>query len=79
MSDTRAESASWPVRVIRFYVDGFRQMTVGRSLWLLIIIKLIIIFGILKLFFFPDILESRYDSDAERSEAVRSSLIDRSR
>lgn len=58
---------------------GFRQMTVGRSLWLLIIIKLIIIFGILKLFFFPDILESRYDSDAERSEAVRSSLIDRSR
>ena len=79
MSDTRAESAAWPVRVIRFYVDGFRQMTVGRSLWLLIIIKLIIIFGILKLFFFPDILESRYDSDAERSEAVRSSLIDRSR
>lgn len=79
MSDTRAESAPWPVRVIRFYVDGFRQMTVGRSLWLLIIIKLIIIFGILKLFFFPDILESRYDSDAERSEAVRSSLIDRSR
>lgn len=54
-------------------------MTVGRSLWLLIIIKLIIIFGVLKLFFFPDILESRYDSDAERSEAVRSSLIDRSR
>lgn len=79
MSDTRAESAPWSVRVIRFYVDGFRQMTVGRSLWLLIIIKLIIIFGILKLFFFPDILESRYDSDAERSEAVRSSLIDRSR
>ncbi|MEI3157901.1 MAG: DUF4492 domain-containing protein [Muribaculaceae bacterium] len=79
MSDTRAESAPWPVRVIRFCVDGFRQMTVGRSLWLLIIIKLIIIFGILKLFFFPDILESRYDSDAERSEAVRSSLIDRSR
>lgn len=79
MSDTRAESAPWPVRVIRFYVDSFRQMTVGRSLWLLIIIKLIIIFGVLKLFFFPDILESRYDSDAERSEAVRSSLIDRSR
>lgn len=79
MSDTETGSAPWPVRVIRFYIDGFRQMTVGRSLWLLIIIKLIIIFGVLKLFFFPDILESRYDSDAERSEAVRSSLIDRSR
>ena len=77
MSDTRAESAPWPVRVIRFYVDGFRQMTVGRSLWLLIIIKLIIIFGVLKLFFFPDILSSDYDNDAERAEAVRESLINR--
>ena len=66
-------------KIWQFYYDGFRQMTIGKTLWTIIIIKLIIIFGILKLFFFPDILESRYDSDAERSEAVRSSLIDRSR
>ena len=50
-------------------------MTVGRSLWLLIIIKLFIIFAILKLFFFPDKLGSDYDSDAERAEAVRNALI----
>ena len=61
--------------VVRFYVDGFKSMTVGRSLWLLIIIKLFIIFAILKLFFFPDKLGSDYDSDAERAEAVRNALI----
>ncbi|MBP3639184.1 MAG: DUF4492 domain-containing protein, partial [Muribaculaceae bacterium] len=43
-------------RIWRFYADGFRRMTVGRSLWLLIIVKLVIIFAVIKLFFFPDIL-----------------------
>ena len=61
-------------RIIDLYVDGFRSMTVGRSLWAIIIIKLIIIFGVLKLFFFPDILGSNYDSDEERAGAVRTAL-----
>ncbi|MDE6756261.1 MAG: DUF4492 domain-containing protein [Muribaculaceae bacterium] len=64
----------WPRRVVRFYTDGFRSMTVGRKLWVIIIIKLIVIFGVLKLFFFPDFLGSRYDSDADRAGAVRESL-----
>ncbi len=45
--------------VVRFYAEGFRQMTWGRTLWLIILLKLFIIFGILKLFFFPDFLNSR--------------------
>jgi len=61
-------------RIIDLYVDGFRSMTVGRSLWAIIIIKLIIMFGVLKLFFFPDILGSNYDSDEERADAVRTAL-----
>lgn len=56
------------------YVDGFRGMTVGRKLWALIIIKLVLIFVVLKIFFFPDILATRYDTDAERAEAVRAAL-----
>lgn len=64
-------------RIYRFYVDGFRSMTVGRKLWLLIIIKLFILFFIFKLFFFPDILSRDYDTDAERAEAVRESLLSR--
>ncbi len=61
-------------KVWRFYADGFRGMTVGRSLWILILAKLAIFFLILKLFFFPDILERDYSSDADRAEAVRTNL-----
>lgn len=46
-------------RVVRFYVDGFRQMTLGRTLWAVILIKLFIIFAILKVFFFPNFLHQK--------------------
>lgn len=68
----------WPMNALRVFIemyrDGFRQMTVGRTLWALVIIKLLILFCVVKLFFFPDILERDYDSDAQRAEAVRTHL-----
>lgn len=64
------------IRVYRFYRDGFRSMTVGRYLWLMILIKLFILFFIFKLFFFPDLLQRDYDNDADRARAVRSALMD---
>lgn len=63
--------------VYAFYRDGFRQMTVGKKLWVLILIKLIIMFGILRMFFFPDVLKERYPDDSGRASAVRSTLIER--
>ena len=44
-------------QVFHLYYDGFRQMTIGRTLWLIIAVKLFVIFIILKLFFFPDFLK----------------------
>ena len=35
-----------------FYLDGFKSMTIGKTLWMIILIKLFIMFLILKLFFF---------------------------
>jgi uncharacterized membrane protein len=64
----------WIVRVWRFYVDGFKSMTIGRYLWAMILIKLAIFFLIFKLFFFPNILKERYNTDEERSEAVLQQL-----
>ena len=32
-------------------------------------------FAILKLFFFPDILESKYDNDDDRAQHVRNELL----
>lgn len=66
-------------RVVDLYVDGFRSMTVGRKLWALIIIKLILLFGVMKLFFFPNILNERYDNDADKAAAVRTQLINHHR
>lgn len=63
--------------VYRFYYDGFRQMTVGRTLWILILVKLFVIFAVLRLFFFPDILSRDYDTDEERADHVRKELTRR--
>ena len=62
--------ARLPYKVFKFYVDGFRSMTVGKTLWLIIGIKLFIMFAVLKLFFFPDFLKTNFDNDSERSEYV---------
>jgi hypothetical protein len=45
-------------------------MTVGKKLWAIIIIKLIILFAVLKLFFFPDFLKTNFKTDEERSNHV---------
>lgn len=64
-------------RVWDLYYDGFRSMTVGKSLWVLIIVKLFVMFVIMKWLFFPNILKENYDNDEERAEAVRTELTNR--
>ncbi|MBD5266717.1 MAG: DUF4492 domain-containing protein, partial [Bacteroides sp.] len=61
------DKANTLVRIYRFYRDGFRSMTVGRWLWLMIIVKLFVLFFIFKLFFFPDVLNRDYDTDEQRA------------
>jgi len=63
-------------RVWDFYYEGFRNMSWwGRRVWIIIIIKLFIIFAVLKLFFFPDFLKARFSSEKDRSEYVMEQLI----
>lgn len=58
-------------RIFYFYVDGFRSMSNwGRSLWIIILVKLFIMFAVLKLFFFPNFLKSNFDTQEERSKYV---------
>ena len=59
-------------KVIRFYVEGFREMTVGRTLWAIILIKLFILFAVLKVFFFPDLLAG--NSPSEKAGCVLENL-----
>lgn len=62
-------------RIFTFYRDGFREMTLGRTLWALILIKLFIMFFVLKLFFFPSFLGGK--SDEEKGHYVGNELIER--
>ena len=43
-------------KILFFYIDGFKNLSdTGRKLWVIIIIKLVVIFVVLKVFFFPTI------------------------
>ena len=66
---------SIPLKIWRFYMKGFRSMTLGKTLWAIILIKLFIMFFILRLFFFPNILQQKYDTDEERANQVIENLI----
>jgi len=45
-------------------------MTVGKKLWIIILIKLFIMFAVLKIYFFPDILKVNFKDDKERGDYV---------
>ena len=61
---------SYPGRIFRFYCDGFRSMTLGKTLWKIILVKLFIMFAVLKLFFFPDFLSTQFNTDEQRADHV---------
>jgi len=61
-------------KVFLFYYEGFKGMRVGRTLWAIILIKLFVMFAILRVFFFPNFLKKNFDSDNERSEYVSKQL-----
>lgn len=65
-----------PVRIFQFYVDGFKSMQWGRPLWVLILIKLFIMFVVLRIFFFPRFL-NQFGTTAEKQEYVSGELIRR--
>jgi len=57
-------------KIVDFYYDGFCQMTVGKKLWMIIFIKLFVMFVIFKLIFFHDFLGSKFNTDKEKSDYV---------
>lgn len=64
----------WARKIWDFYYTGFREMTVGKTLWMIIIIKLFIMFFILKLFFFKNTL-SEYDTPQQKGEKVIENIL----
>ncbi|MEG0010717.1 MAG: DUF4492 domain-containing protein [Muribaculaceae bacterium] len=75
MPSNTAKQRPFVLRIFNFYVEGFKSMTLGKTLWIIILVKLFIMFFILKLFFFPNILNSLYDNDADKAQHVRSEML----
>lgn len=61
--------------VWNLYYDGFRSMTLGKTLWALILIKLFVIFAVINFFFFPSFLGDMTDQQASRY--VSGELVER--
>ncbi|MDE5784175.1 MAG: DUF4492 domain-containing protein [Prevotella sp.] len=67
---------SFLYRAFDLYYDGFRNMTLGKTLWAIIIVKLVIIFAVLKLFFFPNYID-QHAEEGDEADFVATELIDR--
>ncbi len=52
-------------RIFNLYYEGFRGMRLGKTLWLIIAIKLFVIFVVLKLFFFPNYISNHAEKGCE--------------
>lgn len=48
----------------RIYAEGLRGMTWGKTLWIIALIKLFVMFAVLKLFFFQPTLKGSSDDKA---------------
>jgi len=62
-------------KIFHLYYDGFRSMKLGRTLWAIILIKLFVIFVVLKLFFFPNFLKQH--ADGHEAEYVATQLLEK--
>jgi hypothetical protein len=64
-------------KIFRFYYEGFQNMTIGKNLWIIILIKLFVIFVVFRLFFFPDFLNKRFNNQKDKSEYVIEELTNK--
>lgn len=62
-------------RIWLFYYEGFRSMTIGKTLWIIILVKLFIMFLILKPFFFKNALRD-YSTPEEKTEHIINNLTE---
>ncbi len=61
--------------IYSLYKDGFKNLKIGRTLWKLIFIKLIVILLFLNLFVYDKSIKTEYKTDNEKIEFVLKNLI----
>ncbi len=58
-----------------FYFEGFKNMTIGKTLWKIIALKLLVILVFLKLFVHDKTFKSEYTTTEAKSDFVSTNLI----
>ena len=74
--DTDMKKTNFFYRIFDLYYDGFKHMTLGKTLWTIILIKLFIIFVLLKIFFFPNYIKNNA-KEGDEAEFVRQQIMQR--
>lgn len=62
-------------KIVKFYIDGFKNMKLGRTLWLIIAIKLFVMFFILKVFFFNHTLDTKFNNDKDKINFIYKNIV----
>ena len=60
--------------IYSFYINGFKNMTIGKTLWKLILIKLLVIFVFLNYFIHDKSLKTEYKTYDEKVDFVYKNL-----
>lgn len=60
--------------IYSFYINGFKNMTIGKTLWKLILIKLLVIFLFLNYFVHDKSLKTEYKTYDEKVNFVYKNL-----
>ena len=78
MTNNKFNVLNWLKNIYLFFKDGFSEMTVGRTLWAIALIKLFIMFAILRVFFFPNYLNSKFEKEQDKADYVGTKLYEKS-
>ena len=60
----------------KMYAEGIKNMTWGKTLWIIVIIKLFIMFAILKVFFFPNFLNKVAPTQEQKAAYITNQLTE---
>ena len=61
-------------KIFNFYKNGFKDMKVGKKLWIIIAIKMFLFFVVIKFLFFPNIMKENFSNDKQRAEYILNNL-----
>ena len=61
-------------QILYLYTDGFRKMSLGEGLWTIILLKLFIMFFVIKTFFFNENLNKKFSTNEQKYEYVIKNL-----